>query len=64
MERCEDCRYIRPPISDLAGHECAVMGQPLYPVSFMRRTDGLCGPASKLFEKAHFPIGKKTRHDD
>ena len=63
MEQCQDCRYIRPPISQFAGHECAVLGQ-TNPVSFMRRTDGLCGPASKLFEKAHFPIGKKARHDD
>ena len=63
MEQCQDCRYIRPPISQIAGHECIVMGK-LFPVSFMRRHDGRCGPKGELFEKAHIPTGKKARHDD
>lgn len=60
MDRCEDCRHVRPPISKLAGHECAVLGR-LSPVSYMRRTDGLCGPASKLWEPAHKPQMIKDR---
>ena len=60
MENCSDCRYVAPPISEQAGAECVLLVTS-YPAQFMRREDGICGPAAKSFERKHIESKPKER---